>query len=175
MDQAVVQFDENYAKELQQQFDEEYQLEVEEEKQSHKFPTGIGNFVVQLLDDLWNNKNFKVVDDTFSDDCVSRGPFGETVGRNEFKNKVALPLFNAFPDLKYVSHEVYQDGRRMVNRWTFSGTHTGAMYDNYPPLGNKVAYSGVTINRFNEDNKLCEIHTFFDRLAVHEQLQQQKK
>lgn len=47
-----------------------------------------------------NNRNFKVVDDALTSDCVCRGPFGEIVGRNEFKLKVALPLFDSFPDIK---------------------------------------------------------------------------
>ncbi len=56
---------------------------------------------MQLLDDLWNNKNFKIVDDCFSDDSVSKGTLGESAGKKEFKTQIVLPLFNAFPDLKY--------------------------------------------------------------------------
>jgi hypothetical protein len=78
----------------------EFQQELEEEKKNSRFPEGIGQIVVQQLDDLWNNKNFKVIDDTFSEDCVCNGSFGQSVGKKEFKNKIVLPLFNAFPDIK---------------------------------------------------------------------------
>jgi len=166
--------DEDYARQLQLQYDEEYQKEIEAAREATKFPDGIGDAVVKFLDDLWNNKNFKVVDDSFAEDCVSKGPWGNTVGRNEFKTKVILPLFNAFPDLKYVSHEVFQEGRRIVNRWTFTGTHTGTEYGGIPPDGCKMTYSGVTINRFGEDGTIAEIYTFYDRQALFEQLQIKK-
>jgi len=134
------------------------------------FPEGVSEFVVQFLDDLWNNRNYKVVDDLFSDDCVSKGGWGETVGKAAFKSSVLAPLFAAFPDLKYVNHEVVQEGRRIVARWTLTGTNTGAPYMNLPAKGSKVSFSGLTMNRFGDDATLCEIHTHFDRLSLHEQL-----
>eukprot|EP01114_Cavostelium_apophysatum_P009451 TRINITY_DN2259_c0_g1_i1.p1 TRINITY_DN2259_c0_g1~~TRINITY_DN2259_c0_g1_i1.p1 ORF type:complete len:177 (-),score=29.52 TRINITY_DN2259_c0_g1_i1:23-553(-) len=162
--------DEEMAKQLQMEYDEEYQKELKEENEEPKLPQ-IGEFVVQLLDDLWNNRNFKIIDDSFSDDCVSRSPWGNTVGRNEFKSKFVMPMIDSFPDLKYVSHEVFQEGQRIVNRWTFSGTHTGAEFASYPALGNKMNYSGITINRIGEEGTIVETSSFFDRLALFEQLQ----
>lgn len=76
-----------------------YNQEIEEEGEMN-FPSGIGDFVVKFLDDLWNNKNVAVVDEAFSEDCVSKGSWGETVGKESFKTKVVLPLFAAFPDLR---------------------------------------------------------------------------
>jgi predicted ester cyclase len=67
---------------------------------------------------------------------------------------------------RYVSHEVFQEGRRIVNRWTFTGTHSGPEYLGQQGTGKKISWSGVTINRFNEEGLLCEIHSFFDRLAM---------
>jgi len=163
--------DELFAKELQRQFDEEFEKEEEKDIQNQKgFTHGVSDYVVKFLDDLWNNRNFKIIDDVFDDQCISRGPFGETIGKKEFKNNAVLPLFNAFPDLRYISHEVFQEGRRIVNRWTFTGTHTGGEFAGYKPLGKKVSYSGVTINRFGEDGSLIEINTFFDRLSLFEQI-----
>jgi len=162
--------DEEIAKRLQKEFDEEYKKDVESEKETNKFPEEIGEIVIQLLDDLWNNRNFKVIDDSFAFDCISLSPFGQFVGKNEFKNRVVLPMFNAFPDLKYVSHEVFQEGRRIVNRWTFTGTHSGSEYAGFLPHGNKMSYSGVTITRFGEEGTIAETNTFFDRLSLFEQL-----
>lgn len=74
------------------------------------------NNVIQKLDDLWNNKNFKVTDDVFTKDILSRNPLGDTVGVLDFKNRMVLPLFNGFPDLKFISHEVISQGSNLVNR-----------------------------------------------------------
>lgn len=79
------------------------------------------NLLVQ--NDLWNNKHFKVIDDHFADDitsksdyfiflvnffhsyCLDHWPGQITSGKDEIKTKFLLPLFNAFPDLKWVCLE----------------------------------------------------------------------
>jgi len=50
--------------------------------------------LVVKLNDLFNNHNFKVVDEVISQDCINRGPLGQTYGITEFKNLFCLPLFN---------------------------------------------------------------------------------
>jgi len=124
--------------------------------------------LVQLLDDLLNNRNFKVVDDTFSNECINRTPIVETVGKEAFKNKFLLPLFTAFPDLNWISHEVIVDLPTIINRWTFSGTHKGE-YAGYPACNKKVTWSGVSLNRLNETGKIIEVNTFYDRKDLFDQ------
>ncbi|KAH3758697.1 SnoaL-like polyketide cyclase [Pelomyxa schiedti] len=125
--------------------------------------------LINMLNDLWNNKNFKVVDDVLSLDCVNRGPLVNTQGIKEFKNLFVLPLFNAFPDLKYVCHEVIQQNSTFVIRWTFSGTHNG-VYRGYEPTHKKVFWSGVCINRINTEGKLYDISYYFDSRLLFNQL-----
>jgi hypothetical protein len=112
--------DEDFAKELQRQFDEvrhfvfflrqniprdvtrsNFSKEFKKEQEAQKFPSGIGDVVVKALIEVWNNRQFEIIDQIFAEDCVSKGSFGDTVGKKEFKDKVLVPLFNSFPDLKY--------------------------------------------------------------------------
>eukprot|EP01105_Mastigella_eilhardi_P024499 TRINITY_DN639_c0_g1_i9.p1 TRINITY_DN639_c0_g1~~TRINITY_DN639_c0_g1_i9.p1 ORF type:complete len:153 (-),score=56.78 TRINITY_DN639_c0_g1_i9:472-930(-) len=124
---------------------------------------------VTMLNDLWNNRNFKVVDDCLSEDCVNRGPLGTTQGIKEFKSMFVLPLLDAFPDLKYVCHEVIQQGCTFVLRWTFSGTHE-AVYRGYEPTHKKAFWSGVCINRMNNEGHIYDISYFFDSRLLFNQL-----
>lgn len=119
---SITSGDEELARLLQEQYDEvkknkillkfltffkkkeyvkELQEEEEEEETNESEVPGTSELVVRFLDDLWNNRNFKLVDDLFSEDCVSHGSFGYSVGKNQFKTSVLLPLFNAFPDLEF--------------------------------------------------------------------------
>merc|ERR1711990_1254833 len=119
--------------------------------------------------DLWNHKNFKIVDDVFSDDCVSKNPVVDTQGIEEYKHKVVLPLLDAFPDLCFVSNEVITEGNAVVNRWTFFGTHRKA-YLGFEPTDRKCSWTGVTISRFNPEGRMTEVLTFFDLEALKKQL-----
>eukprot|EP01106_Pelomyxa_sp_JSP_P003653 TRINITY_DN1551_c0_g1_i1.p1 TRINITY_DN1551_c0_g1~~TRINITY_DN1551_c0_g1_i1.p1 ORF type:complete len:207 (-),score=70.06 TRINITY_DN1551_c0_g1_i1:57-632(-) len=125
--------------------------------------------LITLLDDLWNNRNFKVIDDVLSIDCVNRGPLVNTTGVKEFKTLFVLPLLNAFPDLKYICHEVIQQHSTFVIRYSFSGTHMGP-YRGYEPTKKKIFWSGVCINRINTEGRLYEISYYFDSKLLFNQL-----
>lgn len=125
--------------------------------------------LVLRLNDLFNNKNFKVVDEVISEDCVNKGPLGQTYGIAEYKNLFCLPLFNAFPDLKFVCHEIITELPSIVMRWTFAGTHRGE-YRGYKPTNQKIVWSGVTINRLNEHGKVYDMVYAFDSRPLYNQL-----
>jgi predicted ester cyclase len=112
--------------------------------------------LVLRLNDLFNNKNFKVVDDVLSEDAINRGPLGQTYGIPEFKNMFCLPLFNGFPDLVFVCHEIVTELPAIVMRWTFTGTHRGE-FRGYKPTNQKISWSGVVINRLNESGRVYEV------------------
>jgi len=134
-----------------------------------KTVTEVSETIVQLLDDFWNNKNFKVIDDTFSFDCVNRNPIEETQGVNGFK-KFALSLFNSFPDLKYVSHEVITDFPTIINRWTFSGTMKSD-FAGFKANNKKITWSGITLNKLSEGT-ISEVQIYFDRKELYDQISQ---
>jgi len=86
-----------------------------------------------------------------------------------------LPIITAFPDLRYVSHEVVSDGiSTVVNRWTFSGTFKSD-FEGYKATGARVSWSGLTLNRFNVDGKLSELVTVFDRKPFYDALAREVK
>lgn len=164
MSEAPAETDEEMARRLQAEFDAE--SSDDDEEVGRQFSEGI----LRALDDLWNNRNFKVVDDSFSEDCVTKGTFGESAGKNEFKNLVLLPLFNAIPDLAYAANDVFFQGRRMANRFTLSGTHTGQDLFGISTSGKRLHFSGSMITHHGEDGRITEMHGFFDKQQVIDQL-----
>jgi len=125
--------------------------------------------LVLKMNDLFNNKNFKIIDEVLSDDCVNKGPLGQTYGVIEFKHLFCLPLFNAFPDLTFVCHEVICEVPSVVMRWTFTGTHKGD-FRGYKPTNQKVCWSGVVVNRINEVGLVYEMQYYFDSRPLYNQL-----
>eukprot|EP00727_Mastigamoeba_balamuthi_P004516 m51a1_g14062 hypothetical protein (149) ;mRNA; r:1223873-1224644 len=125
--------------------------------------------LIQKLNELFNNKNFAVLDDVLSADSVNRGPLGQTCGVMEFKSLFCQPLFSGFPDLQFVVNEVIEEMPTIVTRWTFSGTHAGE-FRGYPPTNKKVSWSGICIHRINEHGRVYEMHYFFDSRLLYNQL-----
>lgn len=55
-----------------------------------------------------------------------------------------------------------------------SGKHTGKDFWGFTASGKYVTFQGISISRFTENGDLCEIHSFFDRQSVIEQLSEKK-
>jgi hypothetical protein len=72
---------------------------------------------------------FSVIDKFFAKDIANHNPLASTIGVEDFKMKFMEVLLVGFPDLKWISHEVVNDGHlTVVVRWTLSGTHKGFVH-----------------------------------------------
>ncbi len=74
-----------------------------------------------------------------------------------------------FPDSRYTTDDLIAEGDYVVERWTSTGTHTGAPFMNSPANGKRYKISGVSIYRINND-KIVEHWGEFDQLSVLQQL-----
>jgi steroid delta-isomerase-like uncharacterized protein len=77
-------------------------------------------------------------------------------------------LFAAFPDQKWTIEELIAEGDKVVNRFTWHGTHQGDFLG-IPPTGNQVEVKGVVIDRF-ADGKIADTRILMDNLGLMQQL-----
>jgi len=74
----------------------------------------------------------------------------------------------AFPDQHLTIEDEIAEGNTVVTRWTFRGTHQGALMG-IPPTGKEVAFKGISIDRI-AGGKVVEHWNNFDQLGMMQQL-----
>jgi len=94
----------------------------------------------------------------------------QTMGTEDFKKNFVLPLFNAFPDIKFISLEVVSDSRSIAQRWTLTGTFNGE-YKGFKPNHKKVTWQGISILHINSEGKINRIRSLWDQKPFLEALQ----
>ena len=122
----------------------------------------------RLVDDLFNNKNYDVIDELFAPDFVEHEEIpGIDLGRDGVRQ--ATQMFHAaFPDLHVVIQDVLADGDKVVMREQWTGTHQGD-FIGLPATGKQVDFSVIDIVRLAE-GKLVEHWAVTDMLALLTQL-----
>jgi steroid delta-isomerase-like uncharacterized protein len=71
---------------------------------------------------------------------------------------------SAFSDLHVTIDEQLAEDNRIATRWTFHGTHDGAL-GAIPPTGRRVTVTGLSLHQVEAD-RLCSEWTIFDALAI---------
>ena len=77
-------------------------------------------------------------------------------------------FLTGFPDFRLAVDEVLGEGDRVVVRWTFHGTHSGAFLG-IPPTGKAVAMAAIEINRVG-GGQVVEHRVVLDQLGLLQQL-----
>ena len=108
----------------------------------------------------------KVIDQVFAPDVQQHGPF-EATGPQAIK-EVFTRLFRAFPDLHLRLDDVIEEGDKVVEKDTVTGTHRGE-FNGLPPTGRSVSYGEIFIMRF-ADGRVAEIWGVIDMLSQLRQL-----
>jgi steroid delta-isomerase-like uncharacterized protein len=79
------------------------------------------------FDQVWNKRRTQAIDAMMSASCIAHGKAadgGDAIGADAFKLFQAAYL-GAFPDLRVDVEDVIAEGRKVVVRWTATGTHQG--------------------------------------------------
>jgi steroid delta-isomerase-like uncharacterized protein len=120
-------------------------------------------------EELWARGDLAVADEIYSTSAVGRhlgspdhGGYPECEKQHVFENNAA------FPDTSVTVDDQVAEGDRVVTRWTFRGTHTGA-YMGVPPSSRQITVSGVHIHRI-VDGKIVEVWAYPDALSFLQQL-----
>jgi steroid delta-isomerase-like uncharacterized protein len=109
------------------------------------------------------------------DVAMAAGIFSEQLKTNGVHTGVAGPVgrikarLTAFPDLSTSIDEMFQDGRTVVTRLVWRGTHS-APYGGVPATGKPVALMDMAIWHFGADGKVAEIWTLQDHFGFLKQI-----
>jgi steroid delta-isomerase-like uncharacterized protein len=78
-------------------------------------------------------------------------------------------FLSMFPDNKNVTDDLIAEGDKVVERWTNTGTHTGAPFMGVPASGKKYSVTGISIYRI-VNGKIVEHWGEFNSVTVFQQL-----
>ncbi|MEO0508640.1 MAG: ester cyclase [Verrucomicrobiota bacterium] len=122
----------------------------------------------RYIEELWNNKNFDVIDEVFTEDFVGH-LFKSSKGHNGIRENVAA-FQQAFPDAHTTIHDIFGSNDRIVIRWSLVASHQGEFFG-IPATGGKISLKGITIERF-ESGKIAELWAEIDVFGLIKQLKQ---
>ena len=126
--------------------------------------------VIRLLDAI-NTGDAELVsqtiDEVFEPDVKQHSPF-EATGTQTLKEMVVARLYRAFPDLHITIEDLIEEGDKVVEKDTVTGTHQGE-YNGLPPTGKSVSYSEIFIMRF-VNGRIAEIWGVVDLFSQMRQL-----
>jgi steroid delta-isomerase-like uncharacterized protein len=104
-------------------------------------------------------------------DFVRYDPYieaGEVRGAQTVKENIVW-FRNAFPDLSCTVEEQAAEDDKVVSRWTLRGTHRGDFFG-VAGTGNRVEFTSIQIDRFDETGKIVEERAEFDLLGAMRQV-----
>ena len=126
------------------------------------------SLVRRLYQEVFVDWNLDVVDELIS--ATFRGhemPSSIPPGPEGFKQFYAA-VRAAFPDLRYVVHDMIAEDDKVVVRWTWHCTHKGA-FMGIPPTGKQATVTGMAVYRISDD-KCVERWVELNLLGLLEQL-----
>jgi steroid delta-isomerase-like uncharacterized protein len=116
---------------------------------------------------VWNERNPSRVDEFFAPSHIFRAARNPPLDREGHRQMIAH-FQEAFPNGRNTSDELLADGDKVVQRWTFRGTHDGT-FQGIPPSGRPVTLTGISIWRV-EGDKIVESWHELDTLGLLQQL-----
>jgi steroid delta-isomerase-like uncharacterized protein len=109
----------------------------------------------RLVEEL-NHGNLAIIDEVFSPTFVLHDAHHPHWPRGlEGARQMVTVMRTAAPDLQLTVEDMVAEGDKVVVRWTFRGTHTGASVSGTPPTGKPLTALAIGIYRF-VDGKIAE-------------------
>jgi steroid delta-isomerase-like uncharacterized protein len=127
--------------------------------------------VRRLLEEGFGQGKVDVVDEVLHSDFVCYDPnseAGEIRGADTIKGEIEY-FRTAAPDLTYTVEDQVAEGDKVVSRYRVSGTHQGEFFG-VPGTGNRVEFTGIQIDRFDESGKMVEEWPEYDLLGAMRQI-----
>jgi steroid delta-isomerase-like uncharacterized protein len=127
--------------------------------------------VRRFMEEAFGGGKPDLVDDLLDADFVRYDPYieaGEIRGAQTVKENIVW-FRNAFPDLTCSIEDQVAEGDTVVSRWTVRGTHQGEFFG-VAGTGNRVEFTGIQIDRFDESGKIVEERAEFDLLGALRQI-----
>jgi steroid delta-isomerase-like uncharacterized protein len=125
----------------------------------------------RLMEEAFGQGNTEVIDEVLHSDFVCYDPnseSGEIRGADTIKGEIEY-FRSAVPDLTYTVDDQVAEGDKVVTRWKASGTHQGEFFG-VPATGNRLEFTGIQIDRFDESGKMVEEWPEYDLLGAMRQI-----
>jgi predicted ester cyclase len=125
----------------------------------------------RLQEESFGGGKPELVDDLLAPDFVRYDPYikaGVVRGTQTVKENIVW-FRNAFPDLSCPIEVQVTEGDKVVSRWTARGTHQGEFFG-VAGTGNRVEFTSIQIDRFDESGKIVEQWAEFDLLGAMRQM-----
>jgi steroid delta-isomerase-like uncharacterized protein len=117
--------------------------------------------------EVFENRNLDAVNDLVTEDTIEHDqpPPGVTLkpGREGVKQLCKIYV-DAFNPMSVQVHEQYRDGNTVINRLTYSGTHSGTL-SGVPATGKQITTEAIDIVRFKGD-RIAEHWGLFDAVGM---------
>lgn len=127
-----------------------------------------GSAVVRRFAEAFNRKDLDAIGREYSEDYVLDFPGGPR-GRGVAGIRSATGEFmTAFPDLRFATDDLFEQGDRVVWRWTMTGTHQGQLGP-FAKTGKAVTLTGISILRVR-DGKIVEDRVRADMAGLAQQI-----
>jgi predicted ester cyclase len=121
--------------------------------------------IIRKYREIHNTNHLDQLGQVVSEDIVSHNQFPGLPGGLEGA-RMAHRIFTAsFPDTKTITDDFIAEGDRVVERWTNSGTHTGAPFMGVLPSKRKYSVKGISVYRII-DGKIVEHWSELNTLAI---------
>ena len=122
----------------------------------------------RIVEEVYNNKDMAPTEELIAPNWLYHGTDGQEFrGPEGFKQFVTMGI-TAFPDCRVTIEDLIAEGDRVVDRFTFRGTHRGD-FMGIAPTGKQVEFSGIVICRF-EGGKEVEVWEVNDQFGMMQQL-----
>ncbi len=125
--------------------------------------------LVKRYRELHNTNRLDQLDQVVARDLIAHNLMPGLPQGIEGARKSNQMLVASFPDNRVTTDDLIAEGDYVVERWTNTGTLSGAPFMGTPANGKKFKVSGISIYRINND-KIVEHWGEFDQLSVLQQL-----
>lgn len=124
----------------------------------------------RIVDEAWNQRRLEVLDEVLATDFVNHDPADPEDVRGVDAIKERLRGYHtAMPDLVVTIEEAFASGDLVATRWNARGTNEGELAG-MPATHKTMTITGLSIDRFDADGKLCETWDQWDNLGFMTQL-----
>jgi steroid delta-isomerase-like uncharacterized protein len=97
-------------------------------------------------EEIWNKGNLATVEDLVAADVIFHMGSDPDLKGHAGLRDFAGALRAAFPDGRFTNEEQIAEGDKVVQRWSFKGTHKGEFFG-VPATGKPVSFTGTTTLR----------------------------
>lgn len=126
------------------------------------------DFIHRYMAAIWNKKDVSMVREVFADNAIIHSTIGESYGVEAMER--ALHIWHgAFPDMRLLLLDIFEQEDKVAIQWTACGTHQGYFLGLAPTLL-PIKCGGTSIYRL-ANGKVVEYWAYVNLHQVIQQLQ----